>query len=114
MGCQRRFTTYGHVEITFESLEGLEHLDELDRAKDIGVLRCNLDDCLQVLTNVDTKHLIETSHGLLSGEFAEVVDEPLGNALLIEGSFTLQTVKLASIGNALACTMTRLMSAISS
>ncbi len=65
------------VTLTFEALETLEHLDELDRSKDIRVLGRNLDDNLQVLADVDFEHFLHAGHRLLSGKIAEVVHKPL-------------------------------------
>ena len=65
------------VTRTLEALEGLEHLDQLDWAKNVGVLRGDLNHCLQILADVDTEHLVEASHRLFSREPTEVVDEPL-------------------------------------
>ena len=43
---------------TFEALERLEHLNQLDGAEDVRVLGRNLDDNLKVLAHVDTEHLV--------------------------------------------------------
>lgn len=64
-----------HAEIlTFECFERLKHLNQLHRAKDIGILRSNLDDDLEILTDIYPKHLLHTCHRLFSGETTEVVD----------------------------------------
>ena len=65
------------VRRTLEALEGLKHLDQLHRTEDIRVFRGDLDDDLQVLSNVDTEHLVHAAHGLLCRQTAEVVDQPL-------------------------------------
>ena len=62
---------------TFEALERLEHLDQVDGAEDVGVLGRDLDNDLQVLAHVDAKHLVHAGERLLLGEATEVVDEPL-------------------------------------
>ncbi len=41
-----------------EALEILEHLNKLNGTEDVGVLRRDLNDNLQVLADVDTKHLL--------------------------------------------------------
>jgi len=64
-----------HGEIhTFKCLERLKHFDQLHRAKDIGVLGSNLDDDLEVLSDIYPKHLLYACHRLFGGETAEVVD----------------------------------------
>ena len=68
------------AEIVIETLvrlERLEHLDQLDGTEDIRVLRRDLNDDLEVLTDVDPEHLLHASKRLLSREAAEVVHEPL-------------------------------------
>lgn len=62
---------------THKALARLEHLNQLDGAKDISVVGGDLDDNLEVLVHVDAKHLAHASEGLLLGKAAEVVDEPL-------------------------------------
>lgn len=66
------------INLTLESLERLEHLEQLHRTKYIGVLGRDLDNNLEVLANVDAKHLLHTSHGLLGSKAAKVADKPLG------------------------------------
>ena len=61
------------IVLTFEALEGLEHLDELDGPKDIGVFRGNLDYNLQILADVDTEHLLQAGESLLGSEPTEVL-----------------------------------------
>ena len=63
--------------LTFESLERFKHLDQFHRAQYVRVFGGNLDDNLEVLTNIDAKHLLHTGHRLFSCELAEVIDEPL-------------------------------------
>ena len=68
-------------EVVVESLErsvSLEELDELERSEEIRVLGSDLDDDLEVLSDVDGEHLLEASEGLLDGESTEVTDEPVG------------------------------------
>jgi len=68
-------------EVVVESLEGpvsLEELDELERSEEIRVLGSDLDDDLEVLSDVDGEHLLEAGEGLLDGESTEVTDEPVG------------------------------------
>lgn len=48
----------GKWKNTFEALERLKHLDELDWAEDVRVLGGDLDHDLQVLTDVDAQHLL--------------------------------------------------------
>lgn len=62
---------------TLKSLERFEHLDELDGPQDIGVFRRDLDDNLQILTNVDPEHLLQAGHRLFSSKTTEVVNQPL-------------------------------------
>ena len=51
---------------TLETLEGLKHLNKLDRTQDIRVLRGNLDNDLKILADVNTEHFIQAGHRLLS------------------------------------------------
>ena len=48
--------------LTFECLERLKHLDQLHRAKDVGVLGSNLDDNLEILSDIYPKHLLHACH----------------------------------------------------
>ena len=105
------------AEVVVQPLKGLEalkHLDELDGAQDIRVLRGDLDDDLQVLADVNMQHLLETRHRLLGGETTEVVDEPLMNQKTSEIRFHEFELELTSAGKVLAWTIARLISAISS
>jgi hypothetical protein len=42
------------ARLTLEALEGLEHFDKLDCAKNVGILGCDLDHDLQILANIYT------------------------------------------------------------
>jgi hypothetical protein len=59
------------------AFEGLQHLDELDGAKDIRVLCRNSDSDLKVLPDVDTKQFLHAREGLLGSQLAKVIHEPL-------------------------------------
>ena len=69
---------------TFGTLEGLEHLDQLDRAKDIRVLCCDLDDDLEVLTDVYPQHLLHATHRLIGREASKVFHQPLQKSMGIK------------------------------
>ena len=62
---------------TFVRLKRLEHLDQLHRTEDIRILGRDLDNNLEVLTNVDTQHFLHASKRLLGSETTEVVHKPL-------------------------------------
>lgn len=62
---------------TFSTLEGLEDFDDLDRTKDIRVLRSDLNHDGKILADVDFEHLLDTFQRLFGGQLAEIVDEPL-------------------------------------
>ena len=62
---------------TLEGLERLEHIDQLDRTKDVRVFRSDLDYYLEVLTHVDLEHLLHTCERLLRCEATEIIYEPL-------------------------------------
>jgi len=68
------------AKIVIQALEAfvaLKQFNEFDRAKNVGILGGDLDDNLEILTNVNTQHLVEASHGLVCSEPAEVVGKPL-------------------------------------
>jgi len=68
------------AKIVIQALEAfvaLKQFNEFDRAKNVRVLGGDLDDNLEILTNVNTQHLVEASHGLVCCEPAEVVGKPL-------------------------------------
>lgn len=48
--------------LALKCFERLEHLDQLHRAKDVGVLGSNLDDDLKILADIYPKHLLHASH----------------------------------------------------
>jgi hypothetical protein len=52
--------------LTFEHLERLKHLDQFHRVLYVRVFDGNLDDYLEVPTNIDTKHLLHAGHRLFS------------------------------------------------
>jgi hypothetical protein len=47
---------------TLKTLERLEHFNELNRTKNIGILRSDLYHYLQILANIDAEHLLKASH----------------------------------------------------
>ena len=49
----------------------------ISQAQYVRVFGSNLDDDLEVLTNIDAKHLLHTGHILFSCESTKVIDEPL-------------------------------------
>jgi hypothetical protein len=65
------------LAITFEAFEGFKHLDQLYRTQNVRIFGCDLDDNLEVLTDIHTEHLLQTCHGLLSCQTAEIADQPL-------------------------------------
>jgi hypothetical protein len=63
--------------LTFESLEGFKHLIQFHRAQCVRVFGGNLNDDLEILANIDAKHLLHAGHRLFSCESAKVIDKPL-------------------------------------
>ena len=80
-----QFPIYGvrHGHSTFEALKGFEHLDQLDRAKDIRVLGGDLDDDLEVLTDVH-QHFLHTGHRLICREASKVFHQQLQTRIRIK------------------------------
>ena len=69
------------TEVVVQSLEGFElfkEFDELGGTKEIRVFRGDLDDHLEILTDVGGQHFLEADETLLDAEAAEVSDEPFG------------------------------------
>lgn len=62
---------------TLKTLVALKQFNESDRTENVRVLGRNLDDNLEILTDVNTQHLVEAGHGLVCSKPAEVVGEPL-------------------------------------
>lgn len=62
---------------TFRGLEGFEQLDESRRSNQIRILGGGLHNGLQILSDVDSKHLVEAFESLFDSEFDEVADQPL-------------------------------------
>jgi hypothetical protein len=62
---------------TIGALERLKHLDQLRRPKDVRVLGGDLHNNGKVLLLVDTKHFLQTCHGVLDSQLVEEVDKPV-------------------------------------
>ena len=73
--------------LTLKTLERLEHFNEFHGSENVGILRCNLHHDLQVLSDIDTEHLVQTSHGLLGCQPAEVIHQPLVVQAMRGGSY---------------------------
>ena len=66
-----------HEEATLEALVRLEHFNKLDRSKNVGILRRDLNNDLEVLADVYSEHLLQAGHRLFRGETTEVSHQPL-------------------------------------
>jgi len=63
------------VEVqTFSRTVLLEESDDTSWAEKVAVLLGNVDDCLQILANVDFQHLVHAFHGQINSEASKVVD----------------------------------------
>lgn len=65
------------TKLTLEGFVRLEHFDQLDGSQDIRVFSSDLDDDLEVLTDIDPEHFLQTRHRLFCRETAKVADQPL-------------------------------------
>ena len=64
------------VEEALTALEALEQLDEALCGELLVVPNGDLDHDLQVLSDVSSKHRLQTLKGVLNGQGAKIVDQP--------------------------------------
>jgi hypothetical protein len=55
-----------------------EEFDEFGGAEEVRVFGCDLDDDLEVLTDVGREHFLETDETLVDAQAAKERDEPFG------------------------------------
>jgi hypothetical protein len=72
------------IEEAFVALERLEEIDECLGGELLAILRCNLDNDLQIVAKICLQHCLQTFQRILHIQATKVVDEPLESEKLNE------------------------------